>query len=528
MAKPTTLDEYLKLDLKNNHFRYMSDEIKNELISRTTNCHGTSLDERAYWLQKNMTKYPTCLRCGVSHTSKSWYPSINRVQQVQGWPQKGYRPYCGRVCAMNAETKHTRTIQTSIDKYNVPHAAKSIEFQAKRKLTNLKRYGAANPMAWSSERFKSTIQELYGVTAVRHIPGVARKIEDTKAAQTLVLLKERSVELESFFNVTLLSELPTQLTKLNDVELRWQHSCGNVFTSNITSRGLRNCPRCSYGSSSAERALGDWLENTGETVIRRDRSFGFEIDLYLPERNLGIEYDGTYWHSARFVSREKAMEKLESCERAGLQLITLQEHLWLLQEDKVKARLNSVLNRNASVMGRKCKIQWLTAVKANEFLVQTHLQKSARAQVHLGLELNDETLAVMTFGRPRFSKNADWELIRYASKSGLNIQGGASRLLAAFRTAHTGSIISYADRCWSYGALYKALGFRFVRNSKPSYFWVSGQHILTRYQTQKKKLPKLLADINRPFEPALSEADNMLTAKFLQVFDRGNSVWMLD
>jgi hypothetical protein len=382
-------------------------------------------------------------------------------------------------------------------------------------------------MAWNSDRFRDSIMELHGVDAVRHIPGVADKIRETKAALTLGVMRERVPELERLFEVSLLSELPTRVERIDDVELRWKHSCGHIYASNITQRGLRFCPRCSHGSSRAERSLGDWLEELGVKVQRRDRTFGFELDLYLPEHQIAIEYDGTYWHSARFVSREKSLEKLESCSRIGIQLVTIQEHLWINCEPKVRARLRALLGLNERLAARKCHVKEITVREANEFLGVAHLQGGAKAKVAVGLFHQTELMAVMTFGPPRFSTAADWELIRYASKPGISIQGGAARLLTAFRKAHIGSILSYADRCWSIGVMYQRLGFEFLRNSPPSYFWVSGQRIFTRYQTQKKKLPKLLGDLGREFDKAFSEADNMRAAKFLQVFDRGNSVWLL-
>ena len=524
-----TLDDYLQLQLKNNHFRYMPESVKAELIASTPNCKTESLAERAFWLQTGLTAYPNCARCGSPLSSANWYPSTTKARIAKGEPQKGYRKFCGKTCAMNDEQKHTRTRQTSIDRYGVQHPLMSEYVQAKRKITNLERYGAANPMAWSSVRFKDTIEALHGVTAVRHITGVSEKIAATKKIQTRELLEVRAAELQKLFDVELQSELPITLDRLYDVELRWKHTCGRIYESNITSRGLRFCPRCSNGSSRAERTIGDWLESNGVTVKRRDTSYGFEMDLFLPELKIGIEYDGTYWHSARFVSKEKSMQKLETAEALGIQLITIQEHLWLLAPDKIKARLSSVLNLNpARVMARKCSLYELSKNESNAFFDSSHLQGAARAAVTLGLLYGGEVVAAMSFGRPRFAKaSADWELIRFAVKPGVSVPGGASKILKAFRKTYPGSIISYADRCWSTGGLYKTLGFTFLRNSDPSYFWVSGNHIFSRYQTQKGKLKKLLGDLNLEFEPSLSEDENMRAAKFLKVYDRGNSVWLL-
>ena len=112
-----------------------------------------------------------------------------------------------------------------------------------------------------------------------------------------------------------------------------------------------------------------------------------------------------------------------------------------------------------------------------------------------GLFFNDDELvAVMTFGKPRFDRKHDWEMIRFASKLGMNVAGGASKLLAYFRRNHSGSIVSYADRRYSEGNLYGRLGFKLESVSSPNYVWVKNSTVLTRYQCQKHRLAKVLGN----------------------------------
>jgi chorismate mutase len=220
---------------------------------------------------------------------------------------------------------------------------------------------------------------------------------------------------------------------------------------------------------------------------------------------------------------------LERCEALGIQLITLQEHLWASSPEKVKARLRSILGVTTSIAGRKTKIVELSVEDATSFLKSNHLQGSAKSTVQLGLEHDGEIVMVATFGKPRWSKTHSWELIRMAAKQGVTVQGGASKLMKHFRASYDGSMLSYADRCWSTGNVYKKLGFAFSHNAAPSYWWVHHKlGIYSRYQTQKKKLERLLTDLGKDFYPELSEEDNMKLAGFIALFDRGNSVWVLD
>jgi hypothetical protein len=130
----------------------------------------------------------------------------------------------------------------------------------------------------------------------------------------------------------------------------------------------------------------------------------------------------------------------------------------------------------------------------------------------------------MTFGIPRFTKEYDYELIRYCCKLNTTVVGGASKLLKYFRSKHAGSIISYADRRWSTGNLYAKLGFSFKHNSAPGYKYYKGKKVLSRYQCQKHLLKTLFPEL---WEEAKSETAIMSEAGYNKVFDCGNSVWVL-
>ena len=131
----------------------------------------------------------------------------------------------------------------------------------------------------------------------------------------------------------------------------------------------------------------------------------------------------------------------------------------------------------------------------------------------------------MTFGKPRFNKNHDWELIRFASKLGIHVVGGASKLLAHFRKSHSGSVVSYADRRYSDGNLYEKLGFKKAGVSKPNYWYVKKNSRLSRYACQKHKLQAVLGD---GFDPNLSEEENMYMNGWTRYHDCGNLVYVLE
>jgi len=100
----------------------------------------------------------------------------------------------------------------------------------------------------------------------------------------------------------------------------------------------------------------------------------------------------------------------------------------------------------------------------------------------------------MTFSNPSVAKGKSRdvfiELSQYATK--YNIIGGAGKLLSYFKNKmQHGKIITYADRRWTSELenLYTKLLFRFVKKTKPNYFYINGtQSRLHRFNFTKGKL----------------------------------------
>ena len=515
--------------IERKHVRRIPDDARAELIARVPNCTGTDLAEKLFWVVHEVQEYPCCEACGSSLDSSHWKPFLKHEQRANKSITQGYMRYCGRSCAYKFGTKQESYKKTSLAKFGVDHPMKAPEVVAKIKATNIDRYGHANPNRWTGEKFLNAINEKYGTTTVRHIDGVSEKVAKTKLDQTKELLLAKIAEMEELFEVTCLTpkeDLNTR--KIVDLELEWRHACGKEWSSNISFRGIRSCPLCWAGTSKGEQEIAKFIEGFGVAVEQRTKKIiaPKELDIWVPEKKIAIEFDGTYWHSAKFQNEQQSLDKLNTCEGLGIQLITIQEHLWVNRPELVRSRLASIFGSTRKIGARQTKAKVIDSKLAGEFLNDNHLQGNARSAIHLGLFKDDDLVSVATFGRPRWAKKYDWELIRMASKTGLTIQGGPSKLMKFFGEHHEGSLVSYADRCWSTGNVYKQLGFEFSHNAKPSWWWV--HHTLgtySRYQTQKSKIKRLLTDLGKQFYLELSEEDNMRLAGFLPLYDRGNSVW---
>jgi G:T-mismatch repair DNA endonuclease (very short patch repair protein) len=323
----------------------------------------------------------------------------------------------------------------------------------------------------------------------------------------------------------------------SDKKYSWECSkCGNEFVQHLYHTKISNLstfvPRClkcfpiSNGSCK-EQELADFCKQYFPKLIKHDRTLikPYELDIVIPELKLAIEFNGVYWHSDKVKNDiNYHLNKTLECEKIGYHLIHIWEYEWddLLKQEIIKAKLKALFNvEQERIYARKCIIKEISTQQKNEFLNKHHIQGEDKSKVKLGLFYENELVAVMTFGKPRFNKNYEWELIRYATSK--HVIGGAGKLLSYFeRKFKPKSIITYADRRFSQGNMYYKLGFKFSRNNVPSYIWVNDKLVYSRFQCQKSKLKELLRD---NFNEDLSENENMSLNGFYKLYDCGNLVF---
>lgn len=106
------------------------------------------------------------------------------------------------------------------------------------------------------------------------------------------------------------------------------------------------CPLCLNESkvSIQEVNLGKWLGRFSSVILsyrpswlKLDTKEPCEIDIYIPELNLGIEYNGTYWHSSKQKEKNYHQRKYDICKQNGVSLIHIFEFEGL---DKWKKKLS--------------------------------------------------------------------------------------------------------------------------------------------------------------------------------------------
>lgn len=332
-----------------------------------------------------------------------------------------------------------------------------------------------------------------------------------------------------FSNIEVLGTYSTARTKV----LVKYVDCGH--TAEIEPNGLlsssvnSHCRICfPKGTSKGQLEVEEFLKDLEVNFISKDREVlnGKELDIFIPDYLLGIEYNGEYWHSDSAKNHDNLHIKTTLANNAAIDLIHIWEHEWKEKNAIVKSRLAGILGLNQKIFARKTTLKTISWAEAKEFLDRCHIQGGGSpTNINLSLYLGEELVAVMTFGKPRFNTNYEYELVRYCSTLNTNVIGGASKLLKHFVKIHNPkSIVSYSDRRWGRGNLYRKLGFTLTMESKPNYFYFKGTTKISRYQAQKHKLEKLIPEY---YDSDKTESEMMRGAGYVKCYDCGNYVWSL-
>lgn len=297
--------------------------------------------------------------------------------------------------------------------------------------------------------------------------------------------------------------------------------------------GLEDKVRIYSSLSSPENDLLEYVRSIyNGHIIENDRLVlsGKELDIYLPDKKLAIEFDGSYWHSSVFKEKDYHFKKSVACGKVGINLIHIFEYEWNdpIQRSKLEIFLADRLNQHKEIYARNLDVQEIDADKARVFLNANHLQGYTNSKVSLGLvnKSTQELLGVMTFGAPRFTSDAEYELIRLCYLPNLTIVGGTQRLFSYFlRTYKPKSIVTYADLAKFTGNIYLSLGFKLVNgaNVTPNYVWFSTSDgkVMSRYQSQKHKL--LAAGLGKY---GSTEDEIMQNTGHLKIYDAGQLKFM--
>lgn len=320
------------------------------------------------------------------------------------------------------------------------------------------------------------------------------------------------------------------------------HQMVGAHLSLSTGKKKADCPICHARRSQVEIEIEQYIKDLGfstEHTYFKSTDRKFEIDIYIPEKKIGIEYNGSYFHKTLPKdknSKEKFYHnnKYYACKDLGIRLISIFEPDWSVRKEKVQQYLRDLLlPTKEKVYARNTKIIPIDSHTANLMYENYHLLgKTTVQQVSYGLMYDGQLISCMSFQKGRYKDNneATWCLTRFVTKSDYVVIGGASKLLNQFEKDYKPSvIISYSDNDYFDGNVYNKLGFTCMGDTKsPRYFWWLENTEYKREVCQLKNLAKRYPDLYEESKHVAGNKEDyiMLRLGAYKVYRSGHTKWV--
>lgn len=406
----------------------------------------------------------------------------------------------GTECSLNSDSSIVKKKETWINKYGVDNPSKSNIIKKKKietsnlhygvdypvqsdiiknniKNTNLRVYGETSHMKLDKYRFRQ--RELYIPENVRNI------IYDRDRFRSLLL---------DIGNELSIADICNKLEYYSDTTIRRQFF---LFEFDKEFKLL------SMHVSNEENEVKKYIESLGINYLSnvRDIINPYELDIYIPDINIAIEFNGMYWHSEKQVNNDYHYKKSLLANGKGIFIYHIWENEWNDTRVRkiIESQIRNLLKMNSRrIYARSCIIKEISTKECMDFLNNNHIQGNRNSRVRYGLFYSSELVSVMTFGIDRFiDKSNNWQLLRFCNKLDTSVVGGASKLFKKFiKDYDPDKVISYCDISKGTGVTYKKLGFNLNSITPCNYIWWSPKYgIKTRYQCQMKDEFKIMTDM---------------------------------
>lgn len=329
---------------------------------------------------------------------------------------------------------------------------------------------------------------------------------------------------------------PTTINAGSEQKAFWICDEGHSYQQriNCTLKRGYSCPVCSTMHSNKEDELSEWIRTVVPEdidIILNDRSVlgELELDIYIPEKKIAIEFNGVHWHNEKMgKDRDYHYNKWKTCQDKGIQLITVWEDEWDAKKHVVLSMIAHKIGVSNvdKIYARKTFVDTIVPVsEARAFCQQNHIQGFASGTYYVGLRSKEsDGLVAVSVWR----KNKDvLYLDRYCTKE--NIVGGLGKILKQVkiiaREQGISKLITFSDNCVSDGGLYRITGFTQETDLKPDYRYVLRGVRYHKFNYRKKRFKE---DSNLIFKEGLTEKQLAEINNLYRIWDCGKTRWVIN
>lgn len=479
--------------------------------------------EKVYLCLNKINRLPTCLN-----------PNCNKRVKFKN-STLGYLKYCSNKCISSDPNIKKIKEEKSLEKFGTKSPAQSNFIKEKIIKTNQEKWGGNSPMSSKEiqRKSKKTLNKNWGVDnpakskeiLEKRVESFKKNIDQYKDSYKKTSIekygvnhpwKDKEIHKKSVISsrelrlsttiISISKMLPVNYeiidicpkTKEASLKCNLNHNF-KLSRSFIYGRFKNNSEICTICNpinsqkSGSEILLNKFIKDhyLGK-VIENDRNIikPFEVDIYLPELKLAIEYNGLWWHSSEYREYDYHLNKQKIAADSNIKLVTIWEDDWVNKVDIVKSYILNKLGKTVDkIWARKCGIFEISKNESNMFLDKNHFYGGSNSSIRISLKLNEEIVSLMVFKKNR----KGWILERFCNKNNTLVIGSFSKILKYFINRHDPNfIISYSDDMMSDGYIYSKFGFLLDSEITPTYtLLVEKQRIHRLLVKNGNKYPKV-------------------------------------
>ena len=251
-------------------------------------------------------------------------------------------------------------------------------------------------------------------------------------------------------------------------------------SSHLQGHGCPSCAKTKNLNSKGELEIIKFLQTIGINNIIK-LNYGIlknkELDIFLPDYNIAIEYNGLYWHSEKFKSNNYHQNKTNECLSKNIRLIHIFENEWIYNKELVKSRLIHILQKTKNkINARNCHIKIITNNELINFCDNNYLGfYNLNNEINLGLFYQNKLISIMSFNK----ENNNYILSNYCNKSNTHINGGLFKLLKYFEKTYKPNILKIIlNRNWNNDNIFKNNGFKIINETLPNFYYIDRDKLI--------------------------------------------------
>lgn len=364
--------ELINLPFKEKVYHYVHD-IKDDKICKNPNCN-------------NLVKYKNSTLGYYEYCSNKCISSDPNIKKIK--EEKSFKKYGTKAPGMNQEIKN-KIIETNNKKYGHNSPLQNNDIKNKAKSTFIKNYGVDNPN-------KSD------VLLKRRIKTYSKNMR-LKFLETYKNIGIYDIDYEN-------NKMYFHCSENHDFEISIDlfHNRRRINTMLCTI-----CNPLNLHVSGLEKDLQKFIiESYNGVVLLNDKNIikPYELDVYLPELNLAVEFNGLFYHSEKCVEKEYHLNKTNLCEKQNIKLIQIFEDQWNDKKEIIKNLILKNINKTTN-LNNDYKILRLI----DEVIIKNHINEICLIEDFsdfcFGLFLNEKIQAFISFKK---SIEHKYEIINYA------------------------------------------------------------------------------------------------------------------